>query len=167
MKKNVPPNAKTQSHEIFNDIRRLVQAIRIASRDSEKKIGLSAAQLFVLQRLGEEEDLSINDLAERTLTHQSSVSVVVQKLEAKGLVKRAIADHDGRKNILSLTKKGAALIEKAPTPVQDELIEALEKLDPKIREDFATGFSAFLRMAKISKEAPLLFADDTIKRKRE
>ncbi|MFI5263502.1 MAG: MarR family winged helix-turn-helix transcriptional regulator [Candidatus Kapaibacterium sp.] len=168
MKKAVPRSATKESRNIMDDIRRLVQAIRLASSDSEKQIGLSAAQLFVLHKLSEEQGLSINDLAERTMTHQSSVSVVVQKLEAKGLLKRLVADHDGRKFKLSLTKKGMTRMKKAPSAVQDTLIGALEKLEPKMRKNFATGFSSFLRLAGIEGEAPLLFAEDkSLKRKKK
>jgi DNA-binding MarR family transcriptional regulator len=168
MKKSVAPNkiAANESREILNDIRRLVQAIRVASRDSEKKHGLSAAQLFVLQKLAEEEGLSINDLAERTLTHQSSVSVVARKLEEKKLIKRLTAEGDGRKSQLWLTKKGRELSTKAPNAVQETLIQALNKLEADVRKDFASGFAAFLRLAGISGKAPLLFADDNEKKKK-
>jgi DNA-binding MarR family transcriptional regulator len=169
MKKIVPHNdrhAAKESKDILNDIRRLVQYIRLASRDSEKQFGLSAAQLFVLHRLFEEEGLSINDLAERTMTHQSSVSVVVQKLETKGYVKKTVFDGDGRKFKLSLTKKGEALIQKAPNAIQDTLIDALEKVDPKVKKNFAKGFSTFLRLAGIEGEAPLLFAEDIEKKRK-
>jgi DNA-binding MarR family transcriptional regulator len=169
MKKLVPhkDGITHESQEILNDIRRLVQAIRLSSRESEKKFGLSAAQLFVLHKLSEEEGLSINDLAERTLTHQSSVSVIVQKLKAKGLVKKTISDGDGRKSQLSLTKKGETTIKKAPAAVQEILIEAIEELDPKMRKNFATGFSSFLKFAGMKGEAPLLFAEDGEKKQRK
>jgi len=55
-----------------------VQALRVSSRAAERDVGLSAAQLFVLDRLaGADQALCVNELAQRTLTHQSSVSVVV------------------------------------------------------------------------------------------
>src|SRR5579872_3229507 len=101
MKKSIPRKTADPA-DILNDIRRLVQAIRITSLDSEKKFGIGAAQLLILQRLSEEDGLSINELANRTATHQSSVSVVIQKLEKKGLVKRTISDQDGRKSNISL-----------------------------------------------------------------
>ncbi|MDP4221529.1 MAG: MarR family transcriptional regulator [Bacteroidota bacterium] len=157
MKKTIRAKGTADSTQILNDIRRLVQAIRMASLDSEKKIGLSVAQLLILQRLREEDDLSVNDLAERTMTHQSSVSVIVKKLEQKRLVKRSTSDEDARKYKISLTKKGAALMKKAPPPVHDTLIDALEKLDPKTRGKFAEGFSAFLKMASINGTSPIVF----------
>jgi DNA-binding MarR family transcriptional regulator len=157
MKKKILKNNSEDSKAILNDLRRLVQAIRIASLDSEKQIGLSAAQLLILQRLREEDFLSVNELAARTMTHQSSVSVILQKLEKKRFVKRNTSETDGRKYQFSLTKKGASIMKNAPPPVHDTLINALEKLDSKTRSKFADGFSAFLKMAEISSTSPIFF----------
>jgi DNA-binding MarR family transcriptional regulator len=65
---------------VLDSIRQIVRLLREGSRDSEERVGLSAAQLFVLQKLDPDEPLSLNELSARTLTHQSSVSVVVSRL---------------------------------------------------------------------------------------
>src|SRR5205814_5128834 len=72
----------------MDSIRRVVQALRVSSRAAEQRVGLSGAQLFVLQRLAASPAMSINDLAEGTVTHQSSVSVVRRRLVERGLVRR-------------------------------------------------------------------------------
>lgn len=156
----------SESRRILDDIRRLVQSIRLASLDSEKRIGLSAAQLFVLHKLGEEEGLSINELAERTLTHQSSVSVVVQKLVRKKLIVRSRSAADGRQSEISLTKKGRNLLKKAPHAFQDKLIEAMKQMKPEMRRRLSTGLSAFLDTAGIKGDAPMIFDDIPQKKKR-
>src|SRR5260221_12214021 len=82
---------------VLDAIRRIVQALRESSRAAEKRAGLSGAQLFVLQTLGESPGLSLNELAERTRTHQSSVSAVVAKRARQRLVERGTASDDGRR----------------------------------------------------------------------
>ncbi len=158
--------ATKESKEIINDIRRLVQSIRMASSESEQSVGLTAAQLFVMHKLGEEGGLSINDLADRTLTHQSSVSVIVQKLEEKGLVSRLRAAEDGRRFELTLSKKGAALLKKAPHSIQERLIKALKKMEPDMRHQFSVTFTSFLSLANIKGDAPMMF-DETVTQKRK
>src|ERR1700743_2249656 len=59
----------------MNAIRSIVRAQRINTRAIELKMGISLAQLFVLQQLAERPSDSLNDLAERTATHQTSASV--------------------------------------------------------------------------------------------
>src|SRR5262245_7661013 len=103
------------SRAVLDAIRRIVQVLRVSSRAAEREVGLSAAQLFVLDRLaGANQALSVNELAERTLTHQSSVSVVVQKLEKHGLIGRGRAANDARRMELSLTPAARKLLSKAP-----------------------------------------------------
>ncbi|HET9135365.1 MAG TPA: MarR family transcriptional regulator [Candidatus Kapabacteria bacterium] len=148
-----------ETRNILNAIRRLVQTIRIASRDSEKNVGLSAAQLFVLRKLNEEGDLSLNDLADATLTHQSSVSVVVTKLVERGLIKRTRSNIDGRQLVLNVTVKGQALLRKAPKPAQDGLIVGIEMLDSKSRKDLDRSLARLVDILHlpIDKPAPMLF----------
>ena len=80
-------NTSSRHPHVLDAMRRIVQALRESSRWAERHVGLSGAQLFVLQTLAETPGLSVNELAERTHTHQSSVSVVVSRLAAR-LVER-------------------------------------------------------------------------------
>lgn len=68
---------------------------------------LSLAQLFVLQELDKREAQSLNELAERTATHQSSVSVVVRRLVERGLVTWVADTEDRRRVQLAVTPAGA------------------------------------------------------------
>jgi DNA-binding MarR family transcriptional regulator len=166
----IPHNVSAETRNIINAIRRLVQSIRVASRESEKKVGLSAAQLFVLRKLKEEHGLSLNELADRTLTHQSSVSVVIQRLVEKELVRRERSSDDGRQLVLSITPKGSKLISRAPHARQDWLIVALEKMSPASRKQLDKGFSELLELSGLARKGypPLLFAEtDTVRMENE
>src|SRR5215470_9599078 len=82
---------------IMDALRRIVRGLRLTARDAERSAGISGAQLFVLQSLAEERASSLNDLADRTLTDQSSVSVVVKRLADRKLVARKAAADDARR----------------------------------------------------------------------
>ena len=75
-------------------LRRIVQALRTSSHAIEKKLGVSGAQVFVLQELSLSGGLSLRALAQRTRTDPSSVSVAVSRLEAQGLLRREQAKED-------------------------------------------------------------------------
>lgn len=113
---------------VLDYFRRIVQTLRASSRAAERRIGLSGAQLFVLLKLAGEEGLSINELAARTLTHQSSVSVVVTRLVEGGYVARTRSAHDARRVELTLTRKGRTILAKAPEAAQERLITAISGL---------------------------------------
>ena len=112
--------------------------LRVSSRAAERDVGLSAAQLFVLEKLASaRKPLSVGELAEATLTHQSSVSVVVQKLETAGLAARVRSTDDARRVELSLTPRARTLLRKAPQAAQDRIINAVSSLPSVKRKQLA------------------------------
>src|SRR6187402_3909062 len=82
--------------EVLNSLRQIVRSLRVSSRAAEQRVGISGAQLFVLQCLARQSPCSVNELAERTATDQSSVSVVVSRLVALGHVRRVTSKTDRR-----------------------------------------------------------------------
>jgi DNA-binding MarR family transcriptional regulator len=154
-----------ESQDILDSIRRIFRALRISSRSVERDLGISSAQLYVLQKLKDENGISLNELAARTLTHQSSVSVVVSKLVDQGLVQRKKAASDERCLEISITEAGLALLKKAPEPYQERLIRAIENLGPARRAQLAEGLKSIVEMTEIeSGPAPLFFEDNKPKR---
>lgn len=153
----------TESQVILDSIRRLVRFLRINDRASQTQAGLSAAQLFVLHELGKTPSLSLSDLAQRTFTDQSSVSVVVTRLVAGGHVSRDRDPADGRRLVLNLTKSGAAILERTPAP-QPFVLEAIERLSPAERKQFAGLFARLIEeLGESGEPAPMIEFDDGAK----
>ncbi len=123
--------AHTDLAGALDAIRRIVRVLRLSSGETERSLGIGAAQLFVLQQLAASPAGSVNELAERTYTHQSSVSVVVRRLVVQGLVTRRRSRVDGRRRELGLTAAGRRLTARAPVPAQVRLIAGLEALSRK------------------------------------
>jgi DNA-binding MarR family transcriptional regulator len=155
------------SQRVLDSVRRIVRLLREGSRASEEQVGLSAAQLFVLQKLYGAPSLSLNELAARTLTHQSSVSVVVRRLVERGLVQRRPAPHDARRLELSLTKRGQALVGRAPGAAQDRVIAAVETLPARTQTALAASLEALVRALGVhDRAAPMFFVDEPPARRR-
>ena len=141
-------------------IRRIVQSLRESSRWSERSVGLSGAQLFVLQKLADSPGISINDLAARTHTHQSSVSTVVTRLVQSGLVRRAPSGSDGRSVTLSLSARGRRVAAQAPDVPQERLIKAIEQLTDARRRQLATALTEVAKAMSSVEHAPVMFFED-------
>ena len=142
-------------------IRKIVRLLRDSARMSQGRTGITGAQLFVLRVLASHPGLSINELAERTMTHQSSVSVVVSRLVARGLVDRAPAPDDRRRLIVNLTTSGRLLHRRAPAVVQELLVAGIRKLAPDRRRGLADGLRALTDALGASKgRASMFFEDD-------
>lgn len=131
----------SQEHQkrALNSLRSIVQALRVSSRASEKALGMSTAQLFVLQQIAVAGKCSISELSARTLTHPSSVSVVVTRLVDQGLAERHDAAADRRRAEVSCTPAGHARLADAPPLVQDRLIGALSVMDENVLASLAHG----------------------------
>jgi MarR family transcriptional regulator, lower aerobic nicotinate degradation pathway regulator len=139
-------------------LRRIVQGIRLSASQAERQTGLSGAQLFVLQQLAEAPGQSLNALAARTRTHQSSVSTVVTRLVGRGLVSRRRDPADGRRLVLDLTAAGRDLLTGAPETAQSRLIAALERLPrPALRALVANLEALVAAVGMDAEPAPLFF----------
>jgi DNA-binding MarR family transcriptional regulator len=125
------------AREVLDALRRIVQVLRESSGRAEQRLGITGAQLFVLEKLADAPSESLNDLAERTRTHQSSASAVVARLVDRGLVARHRAGSDGRRLELALTAKGRRLVGRVPS-VQQRLVDTIEQLPPRSRRQLAS-----------------------------
>jgi DNA-binding MarR family transcriptional regulator len=115
---------------ILDALRRLTRHLRLAERQIEQRVGIGGAQLFTLQQLSQAAALSVNELANLTHTHQSSVSVVVSRLVKRGLATRRQSAEDARRAELRITAAGQQLLRRSPITAQARLIAALERMSP-------------------------------------
>ena len=151
------PNTSGATRDVLDAVRRIVQALHESSRRAEQHLGVSGAQLFVLQRLAESPAASLNELAARTHTHQSSVSAVVARLVARGLVRRSKASEDGRRLELSLTPAGRRLALKAPHAAQDRLIAAVNKMSIPRRAVLADALTDLAKAVSRTRRVEMFF----------
>jgi DNA-binding MarR family transcriptional regulator len=145
---------------VVDALRRIVRELRLSAREAERGAGISGAQLYVLQALSQESAASLNELAERTLTDQSSVSVVVKRLVARNLVARRPSRVDARRVELALTASGRKLLAKCPEPTQVKLVSALRRLSARELQDLTIGLGGLVREMGLDHKTAGMFFDD-------
>ncbi len=150
----------SDSQRILDAIRRLVQMLRLSDHVARNELGLSTAQLFVLHEVTKTPELSLKELAERTRTDQSSVSVVVTRLCDAGLIERERAEDDARRLVIRPTRAGRAAARKAPRVAQQELIDLLERMDEADLKRFADYLVTIVDTMDGSSEAPPMFFEE-------
>jgi DNA-binding MarR family transcriptional regulator len=148
---------KTDLQLLLDSIRRIVQTLNTSSREIEKKLGISMAQLFVLQELTDGETFSINELASRTFTHQSSVSVVVQKLKERRLVVSKSSPSDARKMEIGISVEGKKLLRKAPNAAQNLFISAFNEMPIAKQRQLAQLMAEYTSSIVFGKATPQMF----------
>ena len=151
---------------VIDALRRIVRALRASGSVAERRAGLSAAQLFVLQELNTKPEQSVSELMARTLTSQSSVSEVVARLVAQRMVSRRRASDDGRRVVLALTSRGLATLRSAPQSAQARLIAGLRSMKVVQRRQLATLLDRWLSAAGIARLQASMFFEDSANGKR-
>ncbi len=152
-----------ETRSILDAVRRLLRHVRNVAATTHGSLGITAAQLFVVQTLAEAgSDLSVNELAERTYTDQSTLSVVAKRLEERGLIVRRRSAEDRRRVHLSVTAKGRALVRRNIPSPQHGLLEGIRRLPPGARAGLAAHLQALVRAMGVDRTpAPMMFEDDT------
>ncbi len=145
---------------IMNSVRSIEREVRMENVEVERALGISLAQLYVLQLLEQHPAASVNELADRTLTHQSSVSVVVRRLTDRGLVEKRPSPDDGRRVEIALSDAGRELLARAPNPTQASLIKGLRLLDQGVLETLDDSLHSWLEAMGMREEAPPMFGED-------
>ena len=148
----------------MDHFRRIVRALRSSHR-AAGHLNLTGAQLFVINVIGEARGpLSVSEVAKRTETDQSTVSVVTNRLVERGLLQRERSAQDSRRVELSLTAAGRALQKKAPATVaQQNLMAALQSLSARDAEELVRLLELIVStMGLIGEPAEMMFEEQTV-----
>lgn len=139
-------------------LRGLIGSLTHSARAIEAHTGITNAQLFLLRQFTTAAPLSVNELAERIHARQNTVSSVLARLTAAGLVEKVRAPDDRRRVALSLTPRGRRLLARAPASPTEGLIASLHAMPPREVRRLAVGLCALVAQLKLDiDEAPLLF----------
>jgi len=90
---------------------RAFDAVERHSRASIARFGLGTTEFGVLEVLYHKGELAVCEVQRRILVESSSTTYVVDKLCARGLVRRRPSARDRRVSLLALTPKGRRLIQ--------------------------------------------------------
>ncbi len=77
------------------------------------KLGLTYPQYLVMMVLWEQDQLTVSDIGERLFLDSATLTPLLKRMEAQGLVQRARARSDERQVIITLTEQGNALRKQA------------------------------------------------------
>ena len=81
-----------------------------------RSFGLTLSQFDIIATLGNTAGMTLGELGQKTLITKGTLTGVVDRLEAKGLVKRSVKPEDRRSTIVVLTVRGAREFERIFAP---------------------------------------------------
>jgi DNA-binding MarR family transcriptional regulator len=97
---------------VIYELVRAYQAFESYSIPHIRELGLTSPQFDIIATLGNTEGMSFKELGEKTLITKGTLTGVVDRLEAKALVRRVASPNDGRSQMVQLTKAGEKLFAK-------------------------------------------------------
>lgn len=132
------------AEDAFNKLMQLVRALQAGMQNIEGSHGLSGSQLWTLWLLSAQPGLRVTELAEVQHIHPSTASNLLDKLEARELVRRKRGDTDNRVVRIYLTDAGLELAKNLPGPMQGRLRRALREVPMPVLDGLLKGVTAVL-----------------------
>lgn len=102
---------------------------RVATRFMDS-VGLTPSQFDALAVLGDSPGMTMKELSQLSMITGGTLTPVLDRLEAKGLVTRCKGTQDSRQTIVALTPQGQALYEQAFLPFVAHMRTYSDKLTP-------------------------------------
>lgn len=134
------PDIDSLAHAIELDLREISQALRRPLDAEYAKGQLTAPQRIVMQMLFHSEGMSLKELCTRVALSHSTVSGIVDRLQARGMVARNADSADRRLTHISVTPVVRQFMQhQAPRLTAQPLIEALSGLSEQDRRAIRRG----------------------------
>lgn len=114
---------------LLRELVRTYQAFERYSAAHVRQMGLTPAQFDVIATLGNTAGMNPKQLGQKTLITKGTLTGVIDRLQAKGLVRRLPDPSDGRGQIVQLTAAGQVLYEQVFPAHGEHLGRAFSRLD--------------------------------------
>jgi DNA-binding MarR family transcriptional regulator len=122
--------------EIFHEaLSGLVRLCQFRNRDKICCFDVSVAQCHALEALVAGGPLTLGELAEHLYVDKSTASRIVDALERKGYLARAVHPVDARALRLSVTSGGRRLVKRIRASLVEEAKAVLGDLSPEFRQE--------------------------------
>ena len=136
--------------EFLYTLRQLIRCTQAFERYSGahvRQMGLTESQFDVIATLGNTPGMSCKALGEKTLITKGTLTGVLDRMEARGLISRKADCDDARRSYVALTRKGTLLFEEVFPAHLQHLQRAFGRLDDgelkRLRESLSQLQDAF------------------------
>jgi len=109
-------------------LRRIIRATDLQSKKLARETGLTLPQFMILQSLKDKNDATIGSIAQDINLTQATVTTIIDRMQARGIVSRHRNMKDARKVNVRITDSGRELLKRGPATLQDRFGERFAKL---------------------------------------
>ncbi|MBK4217392.1 MarR family transcriptional regulator [Paracoccus caeni] len=144
-------------------LRRILRATELYSRELAHSAGLTPSQLRVLQIVAAKGGSATpKALALQMGVSQATVTALVDRVVARGMVSRMRSELDGRQTNVTLTPAGETAVQDAPDALQQRYVRAFERLDEAVQSQLLASLQQVAAMLDAGgiDAAPVLSSGD-------
>lgn len=114
---------------VLSAIRRIVHAVDRHSKELERALGITLPQLVLLRAIRMLGEVTTGRLSMAASLSPATVTTILDKLEARGLVVRYRSADDRRVVHSKLTEQGARMLDGAPPFLHERFVSAFARVD--------------------------------------
>ncbi|MCE2746691.1 MAG: MarR family transcriptional regulator [Burkholderiales bacterium] len=109
-------------------LRRIIRATESGARELAKRADMATSELLTLQSVADNPGISPGELAKSLSLSPVTSTVILQKLESRGLIEKIRSTVDKRRIEVVLTEKGKREVNDAPSSLQTRFANRFEQL---------------------------------------
>ncbi len=132
--------------EIFRSLRQIIRAVDIHSRRLQQLYGVTGPQLHCLVTLCDDGPMPLKSLADLVHVGNSTITGIIDRLEARGLVERRRGGPDRRVITVHPTDAGRIVRSGAPSLLQEKLSAGLDGLPDAELQQISQALQTVARM---------------------
>ncbi|HEY1992711.1 MAG TPA: MarR family transcriptional regulator [Gammaproteobacteria bacterium] len=132
--------------DMFMDLRRIMRAMDVHSRQLAGSHGLTGPQMLCLREIATRGALTTGSLALAVALSPATLTGILDRLEVRGLVSRERRPEDKRRVLVSLTPIGRQMSQELPSPLQDRFGERMTELPVDERASIRAALASVARM---------------------
>ncbi len=145
-----PVRTSAYEESVLRSLRRITRAIDLHSRQLATRYRLTAPQLVCLRELMREGGESTPGQLARTIhLSQATVTGILDRLSARGLVSRERSEEDRRRVIVRLTEDGRTVVRTAPSPLHERFAAALGRLGDEQQARIDEALEQIVQMMEV------------------
>lgn len=139
-------HASSDTGETLRAVRRIARALAFSGRDLARQHGLSPTQLLCLRLLKDREAPTAGAIAGALSLSPQTVTGLIDRLEARDLVRRLRSANDRRRVLVSLSERGLELVEATGPLLQDRFVARFDALPPARRRSLRRALQAIVSL---------------------
>jgi len=119
---------RTVTDNVMIALRKIIQAIDLNSKSLVKRFGLTGPQLVILKEIAGFDEISAGAIANEVSLSRGTVTGILDRMVAKGLISKRRDLKDKRRVMLSITEQGEKLLDMAPPLMQVTFVDRFEEM---------------------------------------